>query len=256
MMKVFIRIAFSGTDFYGTQKLPKDRTIQGLFEELLSRIYNRPIKVTISSRLDRGVHALDFGLSFDIEEDVIGNEHLKYYLKRSVGKDILIKSVDNAGDDFSPRYSMNSKTYLYLIQNKENHNPILTPYTYVPNHPLDIQKIIDVLALFKGRHDFRFFSTPEGDENTVLDIENTSLTEKNGILEIRFVGKAFLRYQVRFMVGAVISHCNGRMSLDEIKTALDGKQCTHFKYKAEPQGLILESIDYPDFPNVSPILPL
>ena len=252
-MKVFIRIAFCGTAFYGTQKLPGNETIQGLFENLLSRIYDHPVKVTISSRLDRGVHALDFGMSFDIDSDSIGTEHLQYYLRRSVGKDVLIKSVCYAKDDFSPRYSMNSKTYLYLIQNEKNYNPLLIPYTCVPKEPLDVTKAREALFLFVGKHDFRFFSSPEGDENTILEIEDALLSEKDGLLQIRFVGKAFLRYQVRFMVGAILSHCQGRMSLMEIKSALEGSKCTHFKYKAEPQGLILQSIDYPDFPDSSPI---
>ena len=68
-MKILIRISFLGTSFYGTQKQSDKKTIQGDFESLLSRVYDEKVKVTISSRLDRGVHALDFALTFDVLND-------------------------------------------------------------------------------------------------------------------------------------------------------------------------------------------
>jgi len=80
------------------------------------------------------------------------------------------------------------------------------------------------------------------------------------MLYLRFQGKNFLRYQVRFMVGSVIRCAQGKMSLDQIKRLLAGLDPDFPRYKAEPQGLYLESISYPDdidagkessFPGVS-----
>lgn len=244
-MKIFIRISFLGTTFYGTQKQSDKKTIQGDFESLLSRLYNEKVKVTISSRLDRGVHALDFALSFDAPHDNVSLNHLEYYLRRSVSKDIFIKEVRKVDDEFSPRYSCKDKTYLYLIQNGENKNPLLNPFTYTPKHPLNIEKMKACLSLFKGLHDFRAFASPEGEEKTLLIIDNVSIEEKNHLLRIRFSSKAFLRYQVRFMVGACIYVAEGKLSLDEVKNALDNGKELHTRYKAEPQGLILEHINYP-----------
>lgn len=250
-MKIFIRIAFLGSDFYGTQKLPDKSTIQGLFASLLSNIYDQEIKVTISSRLDRGVHALDFALTFDIDSESISIDHLKYYLKRSVGKNVFIKDVRIVENSFSPRYSCASKQYLYLIQNGETINPLFLPFTYIPKKSLDVSLLKETLNLFKGEHDFRYFSTPEDDENTMTSIDSVSFQENGDLLMIRFKGKSFLRYQVRFMVGSMISVAMKRLTIEEIKKGLTGTTCPHFKYKAEPQGLILESIDYPTIKDCS-----
>lgn len=246
MMKIFVRISFYGKNFYGTQKQKEKVTIQGLFENLLSRIYNSSIKVTICSRLDRGVHALDYAFTFDIENAAFNLEHLKYYLTRSVGNEIFIKDIRIVSDDFSPRYSCISKQYLYIIDNGLEKNPLFSPFSYKPKRILDIQKLNCVLSLFQGTHDFYYFSTPEGDENTILDLDKVSLVENGDLIYIRFVGKSFLRYQVRFMVGAAISVCYQKETLNEIKDSLNRISSPKFKYKAEPQGLILEKINYPD----------
>ncbi len=249
MMKILIRISFLGTSFYGTQKQSDKKTIQGDFESLLSRVYDEKVKVTISSRLDRGVHALDFALTFDVPNDHVTLSHLEYYLKRSVSKDIFIKEVFPVDDNFSPRYDCTNKTYLYLIQNGTNINPILNPFTYTPTKPLDVEKFKACLSLFKGLHDFRSFASPEGEEKTLLVVDDVILEEQNDLLKIRFTSKAFLRYQVRFMVGTCIYVAEGKLTLDEVKESLATGKELRIRYKADPQGLILEQINYPQLGN-------
>lgn len=248
-MVTFLRISFSGRNFYGTQKQPGKRTIQGLFEELLSRIYNQKIKVTISSRLDRGVNANDFGLSFTTPDSRVSAEHLQYYFRRALDRDVIVKEIRSVDDEeFSARYNCDYKRYLYLIQNQKNPNPLFESFTYHPAiKPLDPNKVQEALALFEGNHDFRLFATPEGDENTLLTIDKTWFEEKDDILYLRFQGRNFLRYQVRFMVGAILSYCEGKLTLEGIQDLLQGKEVAYPKLKAEPEGLMLEEIHYPLF---------
>ena len=51
------------------------------------------------------------------------------------------------------------------------------------------------------------------------------------------------------MVGACISVAKGELTKDDIRNRLNGKMTGKIKYKAQPQGLILERIDYPDIPD-------
>ena len=243
-MKIFIRIAFLGKDFYGTQRQKKERTLQGDFEEALSLIYNEDVKVTISSRLDRGVSALDFGLTFDTDKEM-NLEHLSYFLQRRLGREVLIKDVREVGKDFSPRYSCLYKEYLYLIQLPEHRNPLLNPISFVPIDGFDEEKMKEALSLFVGRHDYRFFATPEGEENTLLEVDEIKTEIKKGLLYIRFKAKSFLRYQIRFMVGASLQYVYGKLTLDAIARLLEGENLKYPKLRAEPQGLLLEHIEYP-----------
>ena len=248
-MKVLIRIAFYGKDYFGTQKQKKDKTIQGDFEESLSLIFNQEIKVTISSRLDRGVSALDYGISFSCP-DGSNLDHLKYFLQRRLGVDVLIKDVREVDEDFSARYSCLYKEYLYLIQLPEKRNPLLNPISYVPTFSISKEKIEEALSLFVGLHDFRAFSTPEGEENTIQSVDEIFVKERDGILYLHFKAKSFLRYQIRFMVGAALQYCRGKVSLETISNLLQGKEEKYPKLRAEPQGLLLKHIEYHDIQNL------
>jgi tRNA pseudouridine38-40 synthase len=247
-MKTFIRLSFFGASFYGTQKQKSFVTIQSVFENALSAIYGGPIKTTISSRLDRGVHALDFGLSFVPPDDRVSESHLRYYLRRTLSEDIVITDIRSVPDDFSARYSCDYKRYRYQIQNGTERHPLWNPLTYFPQNPLSEDKVQAALKLFEGTHDFRAFATPEkADEKTVLTIDAVSFAKKPDLILLRFQGHSFLRYQVRFMVGAVIRYATDKLTLDDIRALLDGKKDDYLKLKAEPQGLILETIHYPLF---------
>ena len=243
-MNVLIRFSFLGENFFGTQKQNDKPTIQGLFEDLLSRLYDTKVKVTIASRLDRGVNALDFALNFLMPKETISLDHLSYYLRRSLPHDIVLKEVRQVSEDFSSRYSSLYKQYLYLIQNTENKNPLLNRFTYVPKGVLDGERIQEALSVMEGKHDFRFFANFEEVKNTLLSLDKAWVEEKNGFLFLRFRAPSFLRYEVRFLVGAALSYEKGKLSLDTIETLLAGKEVPYPKIKAEPQGLMLEQIEY------------
>ncbi|MFA6829751.1 MAG: tRNA pseudouridine(38-40) synthase TruA [Bacilli bacterium] len=243
-MRIMIRIAFYGKNYYGTQRQVDKPTIQNAFEKALSRCYQSPVKVTICSRLDKDVNAYDFALTFDAINDNMSLEHLHYYLNRTLGKDIFIRKLQYVDETFSPRYDCDFKSYVYTIQNGKEINPLLNTIVYSPTAPLDITKITEAMDLFKGQHDFRAFSTPEGDENTILSIADTQVFQKGDLLFIRVISKSFLRYQVRFMVGAAIRHALDKLSLETISGLLEGQNLKYLKLKAEPQGLTLEEIHY------------
>ncbi len=246
-MNIFIRIAFYGGAFYGTQKQTRYKTIQGEFQDVLSRIYNTPIKVTISSRLDRGVSALDFGINFIAPERDFNLSYLAYYLSKTLDNTIHIKEVIQVSDEFSARYSMKNKTYIYLIQEGKERNPLLSTLTYQPIIPPSKEKLEECLSFFEGTHNFRYFSKPEKeDENTILTIDETRLIERNGILFLCFKGKSFLRYQIRFLVGAALRYADARLSKETIEKLLSGENIPYQKLRAEPQGLILDNIYYPE----------
>ena len=242
-MKIAFRISFLGQNFYGTQKLNNKRTIQGVFEEVLSNLYDQKIKVAICSRLDRKVNATDFVLSFIAPDERFDVAKLHYVVSRYLGKDIYVIGAFIVPDDFHPRGSCLSKTYKYSIQNGEI-NPLYNNFTFTPTRHIDEDRFIEALNLFKGKHDFRYFSSPEGDENTILRINNVYTNHKNGLFNVYIVGKKFLRYQIRFIIGACLNYCCNRITLDDIKKLLAGTNVNHPRLKAEPEGLCLEKVKY------------
>lgn len=257
-MKVLVRLAFFGRDFLGTQKQKKGETIQSLFEWMLSLCYQRPVQVYICSRLDRYVNAYDYALTFVAPDERMTIERLKYYFNRMIRKDITIYDVRPVEDSFHPRYDCSYKSYVYTIQNREIKNPLFDSIAFSPKRVLDVSRMREAVSLYVGKHDFRYFSTPEGDEETVEDLSHAEIVEDRGFVFVRFIGKSFLRYQVRFMVGGLLRYEEGKIDKQDILDMLSSKSVKWDKLKADPYALTLEKIYYPsidrnpDFPTGVP----
>lgn len=245
MRRILVRLSFIGRNLYGTQKQPDKDTVQGIFEYVLERRFRKPMKALICSRLDRFVNAFDYVLSFDIEDETETIDHLAYYLRRSLPLDIQIKEVKEVSLTFHPRYDCLFKSYVYFIQNSENYNPLYLPFSSVELNPFNREKLKDGLSLLKGKHDFRYLSSPEGDENTIIELTDCMLIEETDNLYLRFVSKSFLRYQVRFMVGLLEQYALNQIQREDIEAILKGKEVKFIRLKAEGSGLTLEKICYP-----------
>lgn len=252
-MNYFVRIAFLGKKYFGTQRQKDKLTIQGVFEEVLSKVFDEKILIKISSRLDKGVNALDFAFTFKTETCKLKPDYLKYYLSRTFQSDVFIKDVRIVNENFSARYDCLYKQYIYLIQDGAEFNPLLSEITYIPKRKLDFDKLYEIINLFNGTHEFKYFSSPEGDENTRLTMDCVEAKKQNNLIMISFKAKSFLRYQIRFMVGTAMLYEKGKISIDTIKNLLSGKNEKFPRLKAEPQGLFLQQIKYEEIDDISSI---
>ena len=57
MQNYKLSLSYDGTDFFGWQRQPDKRTIQGVLEESLTKITRKKINVIGAGRTDAGVHA-------------------------------------------------------------------------------------------------------------------------------------------------------------------------------------------------------
>ena len=72
------RVAYDGSSFKGWQVQAKGRTVQGEIENVLSRRFNRTMKIVGAGRTDAGVHARGQAFHFDIySEDVVVKDSQK-----------------------------------------------------------------------------------------------------------------------------------------------------------------------------------
>lgn len=74
-----ITMAYDGTDFYGFQRQPHKRTVEGTLTKIVNKMAKNPdpaIKVYGSGRTDAGVHALGQVAHFDFPLDKIGRAHV------------------------------------------------------------------------------------------------------------------------------------------------------------------------------------
>ena len=58
MKRIYLKIAYDGTNYKGWQKQPNAITIEGILNNKLSKILGEKIEIIGASRTDSGVHAL------------------------------------------------------------------------------------------------------------------------------------------------------------------------------------------------------
>ena len=222
-MRFLIRFSYDGTNFKGYQKQVGYRTIQGELEDVLYRINNnKKVKIVAAGRTDKGVHAIDQVAHLDLDVNIT-----PYKLKRAMNSylplEIHINSVMEVPDDYFVRYHVLRKEYHYYI-NMGEFNPIFRNYVYQHCYLLNVRKMRAAIHFLVGEHDFRAFVTENSvKENCVRVIYEASITRKKDVLDIKFVGSGFLRYQVRNMVGALIKVGTGKIEPYEVKRILDSK---------------------------------
>ena len=233
-MRFLIRFSYDGTNFKGYQKQEGYRTIQGELEDALYKINNnKSVKIVAAGRTDKGVHAIDQVAHLDLDVDIT-----PYKLKRALNSylpdEIHINSAMEVPDDYFVRYHVLRKEYHYYINMKE-FNPMMRNYIYQHGHLLNVSRMRKAIHFFEGEHDFRAFVT----ENNVRTIYEASITRKNDVLDIKFVGSGFLRYQVRNMVGALLKVGTGKIEPYEVKRILESKVRGKNGATAKPCGLYL-----------------
>jgi len=222
------------------QKQPDKKTVQGCIENALEKLNIKP-EIKHAGRTDRGVHALNQVISFDIP-DYWEIEKLKTSLNKILHPSIHIKKISLAENGFHPRHSAVMRSYRYVLS--PDFSPFYAKYTaYYPNN-INYEKTKKALKLFEGTHDFEYFAKTGSDvESYVRTIYKTDIFKYKNMSIIKIKGNGFLRAQIRLIVDFVLKVNEGILSTDDLKRQLEKKEIIS-KHLACPNGLYLERIWY------------
>lgn len=243
-MRYKITFSYDGTNFNGYQVQPKLRTVQECLENAVSYLNKQTYtQVTSSGRTDKGVHAIGQVAHFDLN---ITNtiDKIKRGLNSNLPEDIHIIDVEKVNDSFHARYSVKKKEYIYKM-NLGEYNPMDRNYIYQYNKEIDIDAISKAIKYFEGTHDFTsFVSSEDIREDKVRTIYKTNVKVKNNILEISFIGNGFMKYQVRNMVGLLISIGEHKKDINDVEKIINNKNRSQKFKTAEACGLYLKKVWY------------
>ena len=241
-MKILAKVSYLGTNYHGWQIQPNSLTIQEVIENTLSKILNTPTKIYGSGRTDAGVHALNQAFHFELNKD-FDLERLKYSLNSLLPDDISINSLEQVDNDFHARFSVKKKHYQYRINNKEK-NPFLYQTSLYYPYPLDVNKFVEALGYFGGKHNYQNFTSKEEDEdNYVRNIYETKVSFDETI-NVDLIGDGFMRYMIRDIIGTCLAVASGKEELTYITDRLDTDKDMHTAYRASPEGLFLIDVIY------------
>lgn len=251
MKNVLLTIVYDGTNFFGWQKQPNQRTVQGELEKALTLLCKTSIVVNGTGRTDAGVHAwgqcASFSGEFGIPVDRIKvalNDLLGTGRKAIVPKDVFVKDAVLVPDDFHARFSAKGKTYVYRIRNNKDSDIFLRNYCYQVAEPLNQELIKEAAGLLEGTHDFKSFQAAGGEEKetTVRTISNIGIEKEADFLTISVTGDGFLYNMVRIIVGTLVEVGKGKITPTEVKTILEGKDRQLAGPTAPAQGLYLAKV--------------
>lgn len=244
-MRYKVNISYDGTNYLGFQAQPHKNTIQDTIEKALMQILHLDQRIIMASRTDAGVHALDQVFHFDINEK-LDCFRLKGSFNAVLPKDIHVNNVEEVDESFHARFSVKSKTYIYLI-NYEEFSPFLINRAYQCKYHLDVEKMRECSRLFLGEHDFSSFSTSTYEEKpdqrrTIYDFE--IINENGNLLIVKITGDGFLRNMVRIIVGSLIEVGRGKKNISDVEEMLNNPCKSTRRYNIVPYGLYLARINY------------
>ena len=243
-MRFLITFSYDGTNFNGFESQPDYRTIEDEINKVLRYINNdESTHIVASGRTDKGVHANNQVGHVDINVDITEYK-LKSAMNSLLPNDIHVKSTGIVDNNFHARYMVKEKVYKYKL-NMGEYNPIERNYVYQFNKKLDINKMNEAIKSFIGVHNFKSFTpTKDKKDNYVREITNAYIEESEDILTFTFIGKGFIKYQVRNMVGLLIQIGLGKKDKDCIGEILDRENRSQGFRTAHPEGLYLDSVRY------------
>lgn len=237
-------VSYDGSNYCGWQVQPNLLTIQGEIERVLSMIMNRSVSIVGSGRTDSKVHALGQVFSF-VHDKEMSCIQLKTAMNRLLPKDIRILSVSEVSDNFHARFDAIHKRYDYYVS-FDMENPFIRHYMAIINQPLDTCAMQEAAHVFLGTHDFTSFTSAKihQEKNRVRQVTRCEIVAYENYLQMIFEGDSFLRYQIRMMAAVLIEVGLHRLTCDEVKKMLEACDKHACRYKADPCGLYLVSVDY------------
>ncbi len=244
MQKYLIKISFDGTDYHGWQVQPNNITIQESLQNAMMKLYGVTPDVTGCSRTDAGVHAEEFYCHFSLDNDIPDNG-IVMGLNSVLKEDIRVINCEHIDDDFHCRYAAKRKTYVYKIDNRKTTDPFMSRYSYHYKGLLDLSKMNKFCESIIGVHDFEGFSSSNRSvKDTVREIFECKIMEKEGILTFSVTGNGFLYNMVRILVGTAIEVGNGRLSVDVANQIFNTKNRALGGFTAPAKGLFLKHVEF------------
>lgn len=243
MKNIKLTYMYDGTDFYGFQKQPEKRTIQGEIERVLAFYIKDEINLISSGRTDSGVHA-SMQVSNFFTNSKMPIEKILYALNKHLPNDIYIKNIEEVPLDFNSRFSTKERVYEYFICFEKN--PFKNRFsTFIPEK-INLDEFLKILKILEGRHDFKNFKlsdcTSKHQVREIFSITGRIFDNSSLVIQIR--GNAFLKSQIRIIIGIGLDIYFQKKSKDYFKRMLNEFDKDFQKTVAPPNGLFLSEIIY------------
>jgi len=253
-------MAYDGTDFFGWQIQPGQRTVQQIMTDALSTLFQEQVSVTGAGRTDTGVHASHFVAHFDTDLPIDSDPGRKpekerknrenrsledwvFKLNRFLPADIAVFRIQEVPVEMHARYSATYRTYQYHISREK---PLFDrSYALYLFGSLNVPAIQQCCRVILETKDFTSFSKLHTDVKTnICHVTRADwvVLEKGYRFEIS--ADRFLRNMVRSLVGTLLEVGKGKLDLNGFREIVEARDRARAGQSAPAQGLFLADIGY------------
>lgn len=244
-----LTIEYDGTRYAGWQIQENAPTIQALIRDAIFKVTAEHVNLTGAGRTDAGVHALGQTANFEIEhplDAVRFVDALNFHLP----DDIRVLESFEVALAFNSRRDATWRRYRYLMSNRRS--ALYRFQRWEHHYRIDRELISQAAALILGEHDFTPFcvmASRKEDNRCLIHHSAWRLVGSLWVYEIR--GNRFLHSMVRSLVGAMVNVAtinrddnSLNLTLDDMRSMLDGSNSKRSPFTAPAQGLYLVSAGY------------
>jgi tRNA pseudouridine38-40 synthase len=224
-MRVALKIAYEGRSFYGHQRQPDRRTVEGECIAALRRAKiltdPRGSFFRSASRTDRGVSAIGNVIAFDTRYE----PHAVVGAFNDKARDVWAWATALVPAAFHPRHAV-ERWYRYHIYG-----------------PLDLGMLSAAGKQFEGEHEIgSFTSDPPGKPHRIRSVE---VHEGDGVRMVDVRAPSFRRGMVRRIVAAMVAVARGDVTIEDLGEALRGAKRDFGSLRPEPLTLMDVSYGFP-----------
>ncbi len=241
--RLAIVMEYDGSRYGGSQLQKRTPSIQGELEKALLRLTGEPLRAAFAGRTDAGVHAQGQVAAFSTNS-TLETEVFVRGLNAWLPDDIAVRRAQEVPEAFDPRRDASSRTYRYVIYNSPVRSPLQQTRAWHVADPLDTPAMREAGSELVGEHDFAAFSRREG-VSTVRCVRRCDVSRKGPLVTVEMQANAFLRQQVRRIVGALVQVGAHRLGPEEFRELLRKKEPASAGPVAPAHGLTLVRVEYP-----------
>ena len=239
---------YDGSAFAGWQRQPKERTVQGELEQVLTRLTGSHVAALGAGRTDAGVHARGQAVGVRVPERWSA-ANLRRALNALLPRDIWVAAAHEMRPDFHARYSALARRYSYYVgTDEESRSPFRRHTEWPYARALDRALLDNATLSLPGDHCFIAFAVrgtaPERDDHRCT-VYSAQWRERAGGLVFEIEANRFLHHMVRFLVGTLVEIAAHKRSPDTFERLIVATTNDDVSPPAPAHGLFLDRVTYP-----------
>lgn len=234
---------YLGSAYAGFQRQGERKTVQLTLERAISAVTQEDVRVVGSGRTDAGAHAIGQVIAFSTES-ALPPEVLCRAINAHLPFDIAVTSVADVEPDFHPRHGASSRTYRYLIWNRQIRSPLWIGRAAHIKARLDERAMDEAAQLLVGRHDFGAFvpTAQQGSRERAMD--STSCRRDGHLVIVDLTATGFMRQMVRALVGTLVRVGMGAIGAADFQRILCSRDRSRAGVTMPACGLYLLGVQF------------